>query len=181
MRWTNHGERTVYASRWLTVRLADVELPNGRRFEHTVIRERPSAVCAALNARNEVLLLHRHRFIPDTWGWELPGGGVEAGESAEQAAARELLEETGWKAAGPLYHLLSVEPANGISDATYHLYWTDQVEHVGDPADPMESTRRDWIPLADVPGLVAAGEVRAAEAVAGLLLLHHQRLARASS
>lgn len=174
MRWINHGERTVWSSPWLTVNLADVELPDGRHLEHTVVREPPAAVCLAINDRNEVLLQYRHRFIPDTWGWEVPGGWVNDGEKPEHAAARELLEETGWRVTGDLRHLLSIEPANGISDATYHVYWTNQLEPAGVPSDPLESERCEWVPLANTPAMIAAGEVRAAEAVAALLLLHHQ-------
>ena len=46
-----------------------------------------------------VLLLWRHRFITDTWGWEIPAGRIDPGETPEQAAARETLEETGWEPA----------------------------------------------------------------------------------
>lgn len=175
MQWINRGEKIVYENPWLSVRMADVELPDGRHLQHTVIREKPCVLCAAVNDRGEVLLLWRHRFIPGTWGWEIPGGGVDDGETLEAAAARELLEETGWRAVGDVQHLVTVEPANGISDATYHVYWTDSAEHVGDPDDGMESQRREWMPLERVPDLIAAGEIRAADTVAGLLLLHHRR------
>ncbi|HEY8456815.1 MAG TPA: hypothetical protein VIL34_14590 [Actinopolymorphaceae bacterium] len=81
MQWINHGEQTVYENPWLTVNIADVELPDGRHLKHTVIRERPVVLCAALNDRDEVLLLYRHRFIPNTWGWEVPGGGGTTGKA----------------------------------------------------------------------------------------------------
>lgn len=175
MQWINHGERTVFSNPWLTVNMADVELPNGRRIEHTVIREPRVVLCVAVRD-GATLLIWRHRFITDTWGWEIPGGRVDKGESPEAAAARELEEETGWRAIGPLGHLLTVEPANGISDATYDLYLAHEVVQIGEPTDRYESERVEWVPLIDVPGLIEAGTIRGADTVAGLLFVLHRVL-----
>ncbi len=109
MQWTKLSERSVYENRWFRVNLADVELPDGRHLDHYLIRLRPVAVATAVNEADEVLMLWRHRFITDSWGWELAAGVVEDGEDVESAAAREMEEETGWRP-GPLRHLLTVEP-----------------------------------------------------------------------
>ncbi|MCQ6554243.1 NUDIX domain-containing protein [Streptomyces sp. C10-9-1] len=172
MQWTKASERTVYSNPWFGVNLADVVLPDGRHLDHYVIRQRAVAVAAAVNTADEVLMLWRHRFITGSWGWELPAGVVEDGEDAAAAAAREMEEETGWRP-GPLRHLLTVEPSNGLSDARHHLYWTQEAALIGCPEDAFESSRRDWVPLKAVPELVARGEVPAANSAAGLLLLHH--------
>ncbi len=175
--WKNLSEHEVYSNPWLRINLADVELPDGRHLDHYLMRLRPVALATVVNEDNEALLLWRHRFITDSWGWELAAGvvEVEAGESAEEAAAREMLEETGWRP-GPLQHLLTVEPSNGLTDAVHHVYWSQSAEYVGHPQDAFESERREWVSLARVPDLVAKGEVRSANAVAALLLLHHMRL-----
>ncbi|UED85120.1 NUDIX hydrolase [Streptomyces profundus] len=177
MLWKNLSEKPVYSNPWLRVNLADVELPSGRHLDHYVIRQRPVALATAVNDADEVLLLWRHRFITGTWGWEIAAGVVEDGESVEAAAAREMEEETGWRPSGPLRHLLTVEPSNGLSDAVHHVYWADGAKHVGHPQDDFESEKRAWVPLRDVPELIARGEVRSANAVAGLLLLHHLKTA----
>ena len=39
--------------------------------------------------------------MPDTWGWEIPGGALEPNEDPEVAARRECFEETGWRVIGP--------------------------------------------------------------------------------
>lgn len=171
MEWKNLGERVVYENPWFRVALADVELPDGRHLDHFLIRQRAVAVTAALNDRDEVLLLWRHRFITDTWGWELPAGVVDDGETVEQAAARELLEETGWRP-GPLHHLTTLAPASGLADARHHVYWADGAEFVGHPVDDFESGRREWVPLQHVPELIREDEIRAATTAAALLLLH---------
>ena len=43
MRWIVHSEKPLYRDLWLDIRLADVELPNGRHLEHRVIRTPPGA------------------------------------------------------------------------------------------------------------------------------------------
>ncbi|MFE7131394.1 NUDIX hydrolase [Streptomyces sp. NPDC057638] len=170
--WRNLSEETVYENPWFRVNLADVELPDGRHLDHYVIRQRPVALATAVNERAEALLIWRHRFITDTWGWEMAAGVVEDGEDIADAAAREMEEETGWRP-GPLRHLMTVEPSNGLSDVRHHLYWADKATHIGEPEDDFESARREWVPLKQVPDMIARGEIPAANMAAGLLLLHH--------
>lgn len=168
--WINRSERTVYESPWFRLNLADVELPDGRHLDHYLLRQRPVVLTACVDSHSRVLMLWRHRFIPDTYGYELPSGVVEPGEDLEAAAARETLEETGWKP-GPLKHLLTVEPSAGFSDAVHHAYIAESAEHVGDPEDAIESDRIEWVALADIPALIGQGKVRAANTVAALLML----------
>ncbi|MER7953461.1 NUDIX domain-containing protein [Streptomyces sp. NPDC096030] len=175
MQWTKLSEQPVYENRWFRVNLADVELPNGRHLDHYLIRLRPVAVATAVNEANEVLMLWRHRFITDSWGWELAAGVVEDDEDLAAAAAREMEEETGWRP-GPLRHLLTVEPSNGLTDARHHLYWTEEATYIGPPEDDFESSRREWIPLKLIPDMITRGEIPAANMAAGLLMLHHLRL-----
>ncbi len=176
MQWKNLSEHTVYENPWLRVNLADVELPDGRHLAHFLIRQRPVALATAVNERDEVLLLWRHRFITDTWGYELAAGVVEDGETLLDAASREMLEETGWRPTAPLRHLITVEPSNGLSDALHHVYWCEGAEEVGHPADDFESSERAWVPLKDIPDLAVRGQIRSSNALAALLLLHKIRI-----
>jgi 8-oxo-dGTP pyrophosphatase MutT (NUDIX family) len=104
------------------------------------------------------LLLWRHRFITDTWGWEIPAGRVDPGESPEQAARRETLEETGWLP-GRLSPLLTYQPTNGLSDQRFNIFLADGAVHVAEPTDPGESERVEWVSVDEVASLAQRGEM----------------------
>ncbi len=147
MRWIEHGERTVYDSPWIRLTLVDVELPSGGRFEHHVVRA-PAAAAGVVvrDAQRGVLLLWRHRFTTNSWGWEVPAGRVDEGESPLDAGHRETLEETGWEP-GPMRELIAYHPNNGQSDLRFHLFVADGAVHRGEPTDPDESERIEWLPV----------------------------------
>jgi 8-oxo-dGTP pyrophosphatase MutT (NUDIX family) len=168
MEWKVRSQRSVYADEWLDVRIADVELPDGRHLAHRLIRTAPGAGVVAVSADRRVLLIWRHRFITGTWGWEIPLGRVEDGEPPADAAAREFEEETGWQP-GPLRHLLTVQPTPGISDSEHHVYQADGATHVGEPEDGFESEKIAWVPLADVRSLIGGKEIMSGTTLAVLL------------
>ena len=159
MRWTVHGERSLYDSEWVRLTLVDVEIPGRERFEHHVVRVPNQAAGVVVHdpARG-VLLLWRHRFITDTWGWEIPAGRIDPGETAGQAGAREVLEETGWRP-GPLVPLVTYQPTNGLSDQRFHLFAAAGATHVGDPSDPAESERVEWVPLDELRAIARRGDM----------------------
>ena len=159
MRWTVHGERSIYDSEWVRLVLVDVEIPGGDRFEHHVVRV-PSNAAGTVVRDPElgVLLLWRHRFITDTWGWEIPAGRIEDDETAIAAAAREAFEETGWEP-GPLRPLVRFQPTNGISDQVFHIFVADGATYVGDPPDAGESERVEWVSIPELRRLVREQQV----------------------
>jgi 8-oxo-dGTP pyrophosphatase MutT (NUDIX family) len=168
-RWTVHGERSLYESEWMNLRLVDVELPDGARFEHHVLRiPREAAAAVVHDPARGVLLLWRHRFITDSWGWEIPGGRIDDGERPEQAAARETLEETGWRP-GSLRRIGSYHPSPGAVDQRYHVFLAEGALYAGEPHDRNEAERIEWVPVARVRELIRAGEVTDGYSLTSLL------------
>lgn len=155
--WHNHGERVIYTSEWVSLHMADVERPDGSRLDHHVVRVPSEASGTIVLVDGRLLMIWRHRFITDTWGWEIPAGKVDPGETPEQAAARETLEETGWRP-GPLRHLTSYHPSNGLTDQHFHIFLATEATHEGEPSDPNEAERVEWLPVEQVRDLLGDGE-----------------------
>jgi 8-oxo-dGTP pyrophosphatase MutT (NUDIX family) len=154
-----HGERSIYDSEWVRLSLVDITVPGHGRFEHHVVRMPNQAAGTVVHdPERGVLLLWRHRFITDSWGWEIPAGRIDPGEGPAEAAAREVMEETGWRPTG-LRPLVSYQPTNGLSDQRFHLFLARGALHVGDPTDVSESERIEWVPTAELRQLVSAGQV----------------------
>jgi 8-oxo-dGTP pyrophosphatase MutT (NUDIX family) len=167
MRWTVHSEKPLYEDEWLDIRVADVELPDGRHLEHRMIRTPPGAGCVVV-LDSKALLLWRHRFITGSQGWEIPIGKIEPGEDPAAAATRETEEETGWRP-GPLRPLLRVEPSPGLSDSAHSIYLADEAVRIGLPEDDFESDSVSWVPLASVPSLIGRGDITSGTTLAALL------------
>lgn len=166
--WLIHGTRPVYDNRWVKLELVDVEPPGVPRFEHHVVRLQHVAITAVLDDQDRVLMLWRYRFVPDQWGWELPGGIVDAGEDAGACARREVEEETGWRAA-TLEHVVTYQPMVGMVDSPHEIFVGSGAERVGEPTDVEEAGRVEWVPLADIPGLMATGQLMGSGTLVALL------------
>ena len=176
MRWEVHGEQTIYESDWLRLAMADVEVPGGRRFDHHVIRVPQDAAGTLVVDRGQdrgrdglqVLMLWRHRFVTDEWGWEIPAGRLDEGETPEQAAGRECLEETGWRP-GRLQPLTTYTPVSGLIDLRFHLFAADGAIEVGEPVDVSESERVEWVGSARLREAIASAQVVDGLSLAALL------------
>lgn len=157
-RWVTHGDTVIYDSPWVRLVTTDVVLPDGTRIDHHVVRLPQPAAGTLLVRDDRLLLLHRHRFITDTWGWEIPAGRVDPGETPAEAAVREAEEESGWRPS-TVEHLFSFHPANGILDQTFHIFVSRDPVHVGAPTDPNESDRIEWFDREEVRQMFVDGRI----------------------
>ncbi|MGD0272980.1 MAG: NUDIX hydrolase [Gaiellaceae bacterium] len=168
-RWRVHGERALYRSYWLDLKLVDVELPSGVRFEHHVVRTPRAAAAAVVRASERgVLLIYRHRFITGSWGWEVPAGGVDPGETPGQAARRETIEEAGWEP-GPLRLIGTYFPTNGLCDQAFHVLTATGARHVGEPSSRDETERVAWMAEDEVKELIRRNEIHDGFSLTALL------------
>jgi 8-oxo-dGTP pyrophosphatase MutT (NUDIX family) len=166
-RWRTFGERTAFNDPWVRLGQVDVELPGGERHWRPVVRLHRVALVVLVDERDQVLMLWRHRFIPDRGGWELPGGLVDADEQPIDAAGRELEEQTGYRA-GRVEQFVTFWPMPGIGDAEHFVFLGGSPERVGDPTDLSEATRMEWVPLESIPALIDSADIWEAGALLAL-------------
>ncbi|NVK16758.1 MAG: NUDIX hydrolase [Rhodobacteraceae bacterium] len=111
-----------------------------------------AVVCRHFGGQDHVILVQRGKEPIAGW-WGFPGGHVEMGETALQAAARELMEETG-VTARPLEYLTNVDVisrhASGVAQRQY-LLTVVLCEHVsGEPVPDDDAEQAEWIPIAEI-------------------------------
>jgi 8-oxo-dGTP pyrophosphatase MutT (NUDIX family) len=165
--WTIHDEQDLGSFGRGSLKKVSVDLPDGVSFDQYVILLPEAVIVAAVNDDGAVLMARRHRFILDSWVWELPGGYVEDGEDLNAAAGRELEEETGWRA-GHVEHLVTFQPMVGSADAANHVYMATDFEKITDELDINEATEVRWIPLDEAAELIKSGEIVGAASVVAI-------------
>lgn len=166
--WVTHGDTTIYDCAWLRLVTTDVTLPDGTRIDHHVLRLPRPAAGTIIVGDGAVLLMYRHRFVTNTWGWEIPAGAVDAGETIAEAAIREAAEESGWRPRS-VTPLCTFNPANGVVDQAFHIFTSHDAEHLGDPTDRNEAARIEWFAVDEVRAMLLDGRINDGLSFGGLL------------
>ncbi|MDQ3804525.1 MAG: NUDIX hydrolase [Acidobacteriota bacterium] len=143
----------------------------GRTHDFYVIEAPDWINVVPLTARGEAVLIEQYRHGTGELSLEIPGGMVDGDESPEEAAARELIEETGY-AARELVPLGRTRPNPAIQDNWIHTFLARDAEYRHEPVcDGTEHTVVRLVPLAEIPRLIAGGAITHSLVVAGFHLL----------
>ncbi len=117
-------------------------------------RARPG-VYAVLLRGGDVLLTHQSEPVPEI---QLPGGGIDPGESPLSALHREVWEETGWRIGAPrrlgMYRRFTYMPEYDLwAEKLCHIYLARPAVALGPPVESGHSAL--WAPLAAAADLLA--------------------------
>ena len=158
-------------NRYFSVRSDRLELPDGGIKDPYYVIERPdAAIVFPLTESGEVVLVRQYRPPLEMMELGLPAGLVEAGERPEEAARRELAEETGYT--GGEWDLLgSLASSPSLKDNWAYLFLARDVEETTAPdPDEHELVEVVKVPVEELADLVHSGKIVSSSGVAAIML-----------
>jgi ADP-ribose pyrophosphatase len=163
------SSRRLYEGAVVRLRVDRVRMPSGREAVREVVEHIGAVTIVAVDREGRVLLVRQHRHSTGRSLLELPAGTLDREEEPEACAARELEEETGFRA-GRLQRLGGFFVSPGYSTEYIQAYLATDLKPGSAGGDEDEEIEVLALPLAEVLRLVEAGELEDAKSLAALLL-----------
>ena len=159
--WDTVDTEIAYSCPGFDIRRDRVRFPTGTEGHFDYLVDEPAVVLLPFTPDGDVVVIEEWRQAVGRVNYGLPAGGQEAGDiDIEATAYRELTEETGY-VADRVDHLVTLEPANGITDALHHYYVAvDCIQNGEQDLDHNETIRVDVTTLEKLREQVHQGQVR---------------------
>ena len=159
---------TVYRGRVLRHNMVRVKMADGHMYLRDTV-EHPGAVALIPVLDDKVILIRQSRLAVGKILFEIPAGTLEVGESPEECAARELVEETGYRA-GNLVNLFRCFLVPGYSSEMIHFYLATELQLDRQRLDEDEAIQVCPTPMQKALEMVHSNEIEDAKTTIGLLL-----------
>ena len=162
------ASQSIYQGKIVHLRVNQVRLPDGRSAQREIVEHKGAVCIVPVREDGAILMVRQFRLAAQGVLLEIPAGTLEAGEDPDVCAARELEEETGFRA-GKLRPLFSMFLAPGYSTERIHAYLATELTPGHTHFDADENLQLEAIPLADLERRILAGEIHDAKTIASLL------------
>jgi ADP-ribose pyrophosphatase len=161
-------KETLFEGPVFRVERFEAELPNGKTVTRDAVRHPGAVVILPRLPDGRVLLIRNYREVVGKWLYELPAGTLEPGEHPDEAAPRELEEETGHRATTST-KLTEFLATPGICDERMYVYLAEGLVRTAQRLDEGECIEVLPTPFEAALEMVRDGRIEDAKSIAALL------------
>jgi ADP-ribose pyrophosphatase len=169
------SSQTVYEGPVFSVSTDYVQEPGGVKVRRDIIHHSGSIVVLAVDgsaSTPRVLLERQYRHAAKEYMWELPAGRIDPGEKELEAARRELIEETGYRAAH-WRRILKFYASPGFVAETMAVYLATRLREGEAEPEEDEIIHKRMVPLPTVVNMILKGTIKDAKTISSVLWLDH--------
>ncbi len=166
VKWKTLISEEMLSTPWMSLYHNLFELPNGKKSNYYYIHTRGSSLIIPVKEDGKILLIRQYRYLLDEVSIEMPCGGIKEGQSEQDAAKSELIEETGYDCKR-LKKVGSFVPYNGISDEVCHVFVASKLFYVGDDPDETEQIEVFDATPDEVDRMIEKGRITDGMSIAG--------------
>ena len=169
------SSRTVYRGPVFWVTTDHLVEPGGIKVRRDLVHHSGSIVVLAVDETAKIpriLLERQYRHAASDYLWELPAGRIDPGENELQAAKRELIEETGFRA-NRWQRILKFYASPGFVAETMAVYLATGLRAGEAEPEDDEVIYKRMLPLPTVVKMILKGTIRDAKTISSVLWLDH--------
>ena len=162
------SSKTVFEGRAVNLRIDTIEKASGEVTTREIVWHADCIAVVVLDDKNNVILEKQYRRAAGKVLLEIPAGGIEEGETPEEAVKRELQEEIGYLP-GKVTRLGGFYSAPGYCTEYLYLFLATDLKPSHLTAEDTDEIEIVRVPVSEIKGLIDSGQICDAKSVAGLL------------
>lgn len=166
--WSVIETKTVYKNQWLHVTEDAVVRPDGKNGTYSVVHLKHGVAILPIDTENNVYLTKEYHYAVERETIEVVSGGIDADETTEDAALRELNEELGITA-DEVTELGKIHPLTSAVEITNHLFIARKLQFSQAVPEGTEIITRIKVPFKEAIAMVFDGRILDATSIALIL------------
>ena len=159
----------IFRGRAINLRVDRILTPTGRETTREIVEHDEAVAVVAMDDDDRILMVRQYREAVDEHLLEIPAGGIDAGETPEAAARREMREETGYNPQ-TLTRLGGFYSTPGFCTEYLYLYLATGLTPAPLNAEDSEHITLERYRREELLEMIVSGAIRDAKSIAGLLL-----------